>query len=366
MDSRLSSGHQFHSSQDSLAGARSGSTSLMNPSSIKSYSCLSSRRSSRDEAPASSTSSLSVKTAASEPPSMESNMLSMKRSSLSSLSTNRTIGSNANTNSSSRVDSTSSLTSAAKEVDGASESRKPSNERTLKEEKNEPSKNGPKIVSRTNSITSEKSSRPHKSYSTAMEKDTGTTRNEVTSKATTPTSSQISDENKKWSTLEKKWSSSMDKSGNKMAIQSGDTKSKIAQFAMSSDKNNPMDVNRPIERPRDLSFSSAFNGPSGMKMSPGSGTVTPSIKNIKEMAEKWEERSNSVDSNSLITPTNSSTATTPIPALSFSRRSTQDKLLTPMTNTTFTPETASISSKVIAYSLLYKPVIKSFSNIHSR
>ena len=151
-----------------------------------------------------------------------------------------------------------------------------------------------------------------------------------------------------------------------MAIKSGDNKSKIAQFAMSSDKNNPMDVNRPIERPRDLSFSSAFNGPSGMKMSPGSGTVTPSIKNIKEMAEKWEERSNSVDSNSLITPTNSSTATTPIPALSFSRRSTQDKLLTPMTNTTFTPETASISSKVIAYSLLYKPVIKSFSNIHSR
>ena len=87
-----------------------------------------------------------------------------------------------------------------------------------------------------------------------------------------------------------------------------------------------------------------------MKMSPGSGTVTPSIKNIKEMAEKWEERSNSVDSNSLITPTNSSTATTPTPALSFSRRSTQDKLLTPMSNTTFTPETASINSKVIVYS----------------
>ena len=110
-----------------------------------------------------------------------------------------------------------------------------------------------------------------------------------------------------------------------------------------------MDGNKSLERPRDLSFSSSFSGQANSKMSPGSGTVTPSVKNIKEMAEKWEVRSNSVDSSSLITPTNSSTATTPTPSLSFSRRSTQDKLLTPMTNTPLNSELSSNSNKVMTY-----------------
>ena len=86
------------------------------------------------------------------------------------------------------------------------------------------SKCGPKTISRTNSVTSDKSGRSaHK---------------ENKSNVSTPTNPQVLDENRKWSTLEKKWSSSMDKTGNKATIQSGDTKSKIAQFAMNSDKNN--------------------------------------------------------------------------------------------------------------------------------
>ena len=331
LDSRLSSAHQLHSSQDSLANTRTGSTSLMHPANIKSYSCVSSRRSSRDEPPVSSTSSLSLKTAATESSLMESNILSMKRSSLSSSSSKNISSTNSHTNSSSRIENTASLT---KDGDPINDLGKASRDCGTKEEQGA-SKCGPTIISRTNSVTSDKSGRSaHK---------------ENKSNVSTPTNPQVLDENRKWSTLEKKWSSTMDKSGNKIVIQSGDTKNKIAQFAMNSDKNNLMDGNKSLERPRDLSFSSSFSGQANSKMSPGSGTVTPSVKNIKEMAEKWEVRSNSVDSSSLITPTNSSTATTPTPSLSFSRRSTQDKLLTPMTNTPLNSELSSNSNKVMTY-----------------
>ena len=56
---------------------------------------------------------------------------------------------------------------------------------------------------------------------------------------------------------------------------------KVGQLAMNSAKTNPMYLNRSIERPRDLSFSSAFNGQSGSKM-PGSGTVTLHLSITKE------------------------------------------------------------------------------------
>ena len=322
LDSRLSSSHQFHSSQDSLATSRTGSTSLMHPASMKSYSCVSSRRSSRDEAPISSTSSLTMKTASNEATSMESNVSLSKRSSPSAISSKNSSTANIEANLSSRVDSSSCFADSTKEVDLVNHVGKHSNEKGYREDQKNSHKTASKTISRTNSIASDKS-------------------------VSTLTNPHVVDETKKWSTLEKKWSSSMDKTGNKATIQSGDTKNKIAQFAMNSDKNNQLDINKSIERPRDLSFSSAFSGQANMKMSPGSGT--PSAKNIRQMTERWEERSNSVESSSLITPTNSSAATTPTPALSFSRRSTQDKLLTPTTNTSLNQETASKSIKVKIY-----------------
>ena len=81
-------------------------------------------------------------------------------------------------------------------------------------------------------------------------------------------------------------------------------------------------------------------------MSPGSGSVTPSSKNIRELTERWEERSISVDSIPSPTPTNSSVATTPVPTQSFSRRSTQETLLMSSPNSTIHQGMAATNAQV--------------------
>jgi hypothetical protein len=217
-------------------------------------------------------------------------------------------------------------------------------------EKSKLHKNASKTVSRTSSITSDKSVRLSKSSSTSKQITSEVTLNDSVSKASTNSSisGQVVEDTKKWSTLEKKWSSSMDKTGNKTSvIQSGDAKNKIAQFGMNSERTSTTDSTKIMERPRDLSFSSAFTGHAKSKMSPGSsGSVTPCVKNIREMADRWEGRSNSFDTNATNTPTNCSQATTPTPALSFSRRSTQDTFFTPTSNTILQHGMASSNSQV--------------------
>ena len=292
IESRLSSSHQLHASQDSLASIRTGSTSLIQSAGLKSYSCVSSRRSSRDEANSSQSSSLTLMQAGSS--SSSSNISSTKRSSSSTI--------------------------------------------TPKTEQVTSPKSSVTTVSKSSNVTTDKSIRESKISSGRKESNKEISSTDSTSKtmmSSAPSPKDV-DDNKKWSTLEKKWSYTTDKSGNKTSvIQSGDARNKIAQFAINNEKSNTTDVAKLAERPRDLSFSSTFSGQAKVKMSPGSGSITPCAKNIREITEKWEERSTSVDPNSITTPTNSSLATTPTHTLPFARRSTQDALLTPSLNTIF-------------------------------
>ena len=290
-DSRLSSGHQLHSSQDSLANMRMGATSLMHSATSKSYSCVSSRRSSRDEI--SSASSLTFIQATPRSATTSSNLVTSKTSSTSMLKTPE-IDTNTQTK-------TSTCTNEGNTDLVASH------------------KSAVKVVSRTNSTTrSQKSSPTKKETKGEIFSNDPSKRSSISSQV----DSKVIDDSKKRSTMDKKWSSTLEKTGSKITVvQSSEAKNKISQFAVSMEKN---DNTKMTERPRDLSFASSLTGKEKIKMSPVSVPVTPCTKNIKEMANRWEERSGSMDLSSVITPANLSIASTPIPHQSFSRRSTQD------------------------------------------
>ena len=297
-----SAGKQLHASQDSLSTSHSGSSIVIHPgNSLKAYSCISSRRSSRDEIPLqSSASSLTMM-----PGGAVTSITSSRKCSPSALT--KLSSTTDQYSATARMGSHSSLIEAIKEVEG-----------TLP----------PLQVTRK--VTGDGDKLTGNSLSRTVSRTSST----ITSPCDQPLNSN---DTKKRSNLEKKWStSSMEKSGStsnkqSLVIQGGDAKNKIAQFSnTTADKSNIYNVGeKPADRPRELSFSA---GQGKTKQSPAG---TPSSKNIRELTEKWEVRSNSNSSFDVaVAASMATTAAAVMPqssvtaAPSISRRSTQDTLVT--------------------------------------
>ena len=128
---------------------------------------------------------------------------------------------------------------------------------------------GKRIVSRNNSITSDRST-----YSNTETKSSYGRSSSVVSKD----SGLAEEDGNKWSLLEKKYSSN----SNGNSLHSGDTRNKIAKFTM-----------EPTERPKELTVKkNSLSSGAGSKTAP-----TPSgASSIRELTERFESKSNSATS----------------------------------------------------------------------
>lgn len=161
---------------------------------------------------------------------------------------------------------------------------------------------GKTVVSRTNSLASEKSTYSNRS---------------IASSVTTPDDS-------KWSTLEKKYSPSKNKKLN------GDAKNKIAHYDNDKPSTN--------ERPKDLAFTAPQR-----KGSSNSSKASPGSRNIRELAEKWESRSSITESSPMSSGPSVSTSRrstlegspSSLNAMTLPRKSSTEKLLDSLPVTSF-------------------------------
>ena len=156
IDPRLSSGHQLHSSQDSLANSRTGSVSLVHPSGLKSYSCVSSRRSSRDEGPMSSALSLSMMPTTNSSSTISSNTIPLKRSSPPTIISKPPLAAGFEEQSSSKSDHHNSLSESIKDMERANNAEIDSKKNEQISDKTKGHKSASRTVSRTS--TKEKNS----------------------------------------------------------------------------------------------------------------------------------------------------------------------------------------------------------------